>query len=306
MHIMNAIFVENIDECEKLWEEFSPHLSIFDGWDFRVSFWEFYKYNPYFVLLVEDNQNVGLIPLWYISDKNKYFWFGDIGDDFDWQEENSFWVKDEKYLKSLIDVCPKSTVLNNLKESACAFLAGDKRLAKTLPKQTLMMDGIYSVDDFFMTLPKKLRENLRRDKKRIESLNPEIVFDNIDDFSKLVKFNIDKFDDSPLKDERFVKTFNRIIEKGQNGEIYRSRMISVKVDGEVVGVDLNFIFKDIYLTLLCGNDTKKCPGIGHYLTMLDMQDALSLGSKLMDFSQSGEGSYKEKLFKTISQFIFIN
>jgi len=35
---MNVKFVEERGECKKLWEEFSPHLSIFDEWDFRFSF----------------------------------------------------------------------------------------------------------------------------------------------------------------------------------------------------------------------------------------------------------------------------
>ncbi|MDP2643293.1 MAG: GNAT family N-acetyltransferase [Candidatus Peregrinibacteria bacterium] len=299
---MNVRFVEEIGECEKLWEEFSPHLSIFDEWDFRFSFLEFYKYNIYFVLLEEENQNVGLLPLWYIPEKNKYFWMGDIGDGFDWQEENSFWVKDEKYLKTLIDSCPKSTVLTSLKESVCGFLGEDGRLSKANPKQILSLDGISSVEDFLMTVNKKLRQNLRRDKKRVDEVNPEIVFDHFEDFGALVKFNSDKFLDSPFKDERMVKTFNLIIENGKNGVKYKSRMISVKVDGEIVGVDLNFICGDVYYTMLCGNDTEKCPGIGHYLTMLDIEDALSLGVKLIDFAESDEGSYKEKLFKTISQF----
>ncbi len=300
---MNAIFVENRDECKKLWEEFSPHLSIFDEWDFRFSFFEFFKYDFHFVLLQDENRNVGLLPLWYISDKNKYFWFGDIGDGFNWQEENSFWIKDKKYLKSLIDACPKSTVLNSLKESACDFLVGDDRLLKSDPKQVLNLDGINSVDDFFMTINTKLRQNLRRDKKRVDELNPEILFDHFEDLNALMRFNSDKFSDSPFKDERIIKTFNRIIENGKNGGKYKSRMISVKVNGEIVGVDLNFICGDVYYTMLCGNDTIKCPGIGHYLTLLDMQDALSLGLKLIDFAESEEGSYKEKLFKTIPQFV---
>jgi len=300
---MNVKFVEERGECKKLWEEFSPHLSIFDEWDFRFSFLNFFEYKLHFVLLEDDNQNVGLLPLWYISEQNKYFWFGDIGDGFNWQEENSFWVKDKKYLKFLMESCPKSTVLNSLKENACDFLIGDERLSRSNPKQLLIMDEIHSVDDFLMTVDKKLRQNLRRDKKRVEDLNPEIVFDHFEDFEALMKFNSDKFLDSPFKDNRMVKTFNHVIENGKSGAKYKSRMISVKVNGEIVGVDLNFICGDIYYTMLCGNDTEKCPGIGHFLTMLDMQDALSMGVKLIDFAESDEGSYKEKLFKTLPQFV---
>ncbi|MCK9186402.1 GNAT family N-acetyltransferase [Candidatus Gracilibacteria bacterium] len=305
--MMNAIFVENIEECKKLWEEFSPHLSIFDEWSFRFAFFKFYKYKPHFVLLHDEKQNVGLLPLWFVPEKNKYFWFSDIGDGFNWAEENSFWVKDKKYVKDLIDSCPKSTILNSLKADVVnEFLAQDPRISKSNPKQILKMEGINSLEDYFMSVDKKLRSNLRRDKKRVEALGPEIVFDNFDDFNKLVEFNSERFEDSPFRDERMVKIFLEIIEKGKSGGIYKARMISVKVNGEIVGVDLNFIYKDVYDTLLCGNDTEKCPGIGHFLTMLDMQDAISYGIKKIDFSESDEGSYKEKLFTTIPQFTFSN
>ena len=133
-------------------------------------------------------------------------------------------------------------------------------------------------------------------------MEPEVLVNRFSDFKTLINYNVDRISDSYFNDKRLLKALNEIVTNGEKGKGYKSRMLSVKINGFIAGVDLIFIFKGIYCPMLCGNRLRDFPGIGNYLTLLDIDDAIDLKMKLIDFSESDEGCYKDKLFTKVEQY----
>ena len=294
--------VSDIDLCKELWAKFSPEKSIYDLWDFRFEFWKVFRYEPYFVVLSDAGEDVGLLPLWYVSDKESYFWFGDVGDNNDWQEDNDLWVKNSGYLKPLIDNCPTPVKLFNL-TADCFKRAGDSvQFQKHDPKNVLPIDTFGSVEDYLMTLKGKLRGNLTKDRRTIEAQDPVITIDHFQDFDELIRLNILRLEESYFKDPRIGRTFHGIINKGLEKESFQVRMLSAHIDGKPAGFDFILIYDDVYYPLLAAYDIAGFPGIGNYMTLYDIKDAISLGMRMMDFAEGAEDYYKNKLFPMIAQY----
>ena len=121
--------VSDIEECKKLWLEFSPMKNLFDTWEFRYAFYLAYKYKPYFLVLRKNGENLACLPLWYednnFYDKNlkRFTWFGS-----DWQEENKFFAKSIDYVPILLSLAPTPLYLNAISKDMFEQLKGKVNL----------------------------------------------------------------------------------------------------------------------------------------------------------------------------------
>ncbi len=300
--------VTTISQCRRLWREFTPGKSFSDLWEYRFAFYKAYRFPLHFVLLKSQGRNVGLLPLWMHPKKKKYFWLGDVADDEDnrWPEDVDLWVKDKRYLPALLQACPRPAQLCNLKVTWRNHLKGIAVLKKASPKNILSLRSLRTVEDYLAIQSRKLRSNLRRIKRSIDLRHPQIIFNRFKDFNRLTYLNRKRFKDSCFHDTRVLHAFRALIRPGKRRKLYEVRTISVQIKGKVVGVDLIFIFKNTYYPLFCGNDLHHCSGIGMYMNLLDIQDALALGMKKMDYGESDPNAsyyhYKHRLFSEISQY----
>jgi hypothetical protein len=292
--------VSELDDCRDLWEEFSPKKTVFDTWDFRLAFWQGYRDQPYFLLLKNQTENLALLPLWYEREKRSYFWFGSW-----WQEENSFWVKNPILVPLLLAASPKPVHLNAISLETVLWTREFVEFAADDPKYILDLTRLNSADDFLATLKKKKRYNLKRDRRLIEAQRPQIIIDNFSHFNALVALSLKRFhekgEDADWEDPCRVETFRQVIKLGQIGDDYRVRMISIKIGGRIAGVDLIALFKGCYSPLKCGYDIENFPGIGNFVNLLEIDDAVGLGMKKIDFLEIGYG-WKERWFEEIPLF----
>lgn len=286
-----------INDCQRLWREFSPNTTLFDTWNFRLAFWKGYHHTPYFLVLKSGSDNLALLPLWYEADKRKYAWFGSA-----WQEENKFFVKDPSFIPLLLAVSPFPINLNAISTKLPLWITKMIKLKPDDPKYILKLNTINSADDYLATLKKKKRYNFKRDRRIIKTQNPKIILNNFSNFDILVNLSIKRFEgkgeDADWKDQRRVETFRQVIKSGQGNNDYKIRMITVIIGNKVAAVDLIVLFNDCYYPLKCGYDIKNFPGIGNFVNLLEIDDAVSLGMKKMDFLEISYG-WKEKWFETV-------
>lgn len=292
--------VSQIDSAYQLWQEFSPNQTLFDTWEFRLAFWKGYQYRPYFLLLKNESENFGLLPLWYEEEKKEYFWFGSW-----WQEENSFFVKDPVFIPPLLAVSPTPTLLNAIRVNAVRWAKEFIEFKPDEPKYILDLRKIHSVEDFLARFKKKKRYNLRRDKRLIETQKPQIIFDHFADFDHLVALSKkrlhEKGREADWHDPRRVETFRQVIRLGQSKNSFKVRMITVRIGEKIAGVDLIALFGQDYYSLKCGYDVQNFPGIGNFVNLVEIEDALGLGMKKIDFLEIGYG-WKQRWFEEISLF----
>jgi len=168
------------------------------------------------------------------------------------------------------------------------------------------LEGFKNHEDYLTRgLKKNRRRNLRKDRNRILKQKPEIIINNFADFDYLVKISKKRFEERGMKtdweDPRRIKTFEEVIKLG--GKSYQTRMITVKINEEIAGVDLICLHKKTYFTLKCGYNVKKFHGIGNFINLLEIDDAIKLGMKKIDFLQNNYG-WKNQYFQSQPLFKF--
>lgn len=291
-----------IDVCQDLWKEFAPCDSVFNTWDFRYAFWYAYQYELYFIVLKNESENLAVLPLCFDKDEKKYFWFGGL-----WPEDNTFFVKKTELVPLLFSVCPSPALLNTISLATFNKFRNFVHLEPDDPKYILDLQNLNNSDDFLAKLKKKRRYNLRRDKKIIEKLEPKIVYDNYADFKHLVGLSKNRFrlkgEHCDWEDPRRIETFKKIIDLGVKNNNYKVRIITVIIGNKIASVDLILIFNNCYAPIKCGYNVKDFPGIGNFVNLLEIDDAISLEMKTMDFLEVNYG-WKDKWFRSVPLFKF--
>lgn len=292
----------NIKRCEELWKEFSPMQSLFDTWNFRYSFYQGYKFPLYFLTVKKKNEPLALLPLCYNESKKVYQWFGT-----DWQEDNGFFAKNYFYMPILLFLAPRPISLNAITEKAVKKMPSIIKLEKDDPKFILDVKNLKSVEDYLSSLKKKKRYNLKRDRKHIMAHNPKIVINEFSDYDEMIeickkrfvqKGQIADFQEDPAT----VSIFKNIIANGSG--VYEPKMVSVFMHGELAGADLITIYKDSYYPLHGGGyDTERYSGIGNFMNLIEIQDAISMGMEKVDMLQYDYG-WKHSWFPETPLFIY--
>lgn len=294
--------VSDVEKCQTLWQEFSPQKNLFDAWEFRYAFYQGYRFSPYFILLKKEDKNLALLPLWFDSDRKTYTWFGS-----DWQEEVSFFTKDWNLIPFLLSIAPSPLFLNAISKASVEPLGGKIEFENDDQKYVLNLGNFKNHEDFLMTLKKNKRRDLRKDRNRILRQNPEITINHFADFEELISLSKKRFEEKNEKtdweDPRRIETFREVIKLGLEGNSYRARMITIKINGKTAGVDLVCLYNNAYFTVKCGYDVKNFSGIGNFMNLFEIDDAISLGMKKIDFLQNNY-EWKDRWFESVPLFKF--
>ncbi len=287
----------DIEKCKELWKELAQPKTLFDTWEFRYAFYLAYRFVPYFLVLKSATEKLALLPLWYDSEKKQYVWFGSS-----WQEEVRFFSKDPKLIPLLLSNAPSPLFLNAISSESATLGGGLVKFENDESKYILNISCFSNHEDYLMTLKKSDRHSLRKDRRRIESQGSRIVIDDFKDFNQLVALAKKRFagrGGADWEDPRRVDVFNQVM--SLSGVSYKARMISIKIGEKIAGVDLICLFNDTYFTVKCGYDVAGFPGIGNYMNLVEIDDALKLGMKKIDFLQNNY-TWKSRWFESIPLF----
>ncbi|PJC76310.1 hypothetical protein CO010_02905 [Candidatus Shapirobacteria bacterium CG_4_8_14_3_um_filter_39_11] len=287
-----------METCRQLFEQFSPKKTLFEIWGFRYAFYLGYHCQPVFLIFERGDQPLGLLPLWYESDKDELRWFGSW-----WQEGNTFWFNDKSLIPLVFSLFRQKILLNALHLSQslarkCQLMADD-------PKYLLSLEEYPTMESFMQKFNGKKRYNLRRDQRIILSHNPQTVINRYKDLEALFKLSIKRFakideDGSAFLVRERKETFRQIVKQANEYEI---RTVTTEINGKTVGVDLVALYKGVYYALNGAYDIKHYPGLGNYTNFVLIQDAIDLGMKAVDFLEVSYG-WKEDWFKPIPLFQF--
>ncbi|MBN1331331.1 GNAT family N-acetyltransferase [Candidatus Dojkabacteria bacterium] len=294
--------VSDIDSCKVLWKEFSSFKTIFDTWEFRYAFWKGFGRVPYFVAISKQDANVGLFPLWFEADNNRFIWFGSW-----WQEETKILVKDDTLVDLLLDLAPAPLHLGSISSETVKKSANPERFKKDDSKYILDLKKYNTLDSVLNNLKKKRRYNMKRDRRVIESRNPVVVRDRFEDLDHLIRLSKARLKEkgqlADWEDPRQIEAFRNVVELGKIHDSYDIRMLSVEIDGEIMGVDLILLYNKIYAPIKCGYDVDNCPGIGNFLNLYEIEDALAGGFEKMDFLAVNNG-WKDKWLEEVPLYVF--
>lgn len=285
-----------IEDCQILWNKFSPNKSIFQLWDFRYAWHQGYRRKPLFFTLYERKKVLGTLPLWFNEDDKKYEWFGGY-----WPEDNIFFVEDQNYIPLLLKISPRPiSLLAILPES----LDGTQQVVELTDdevKYTLDTSSCSSINQVLAKLSKKHRQNLRREFNKFNSYPLKIEWNDaynkelLDDLVALSeeRFGVKGKNASTFVDIRRVATFEHLF---KNKGLYKLYFLLVKIQNRLALIDIVGIYKKTYHLLIGGaNDTCRFPGIGVFITYFEFEDAIRRGMQTIDVLQF-DNNWKHKYF----------
>lgn len=82
---MKCDVVTDLATCKDLWQRFAPKNKIWDEWDVAVSFYTPAQYELHFLKFSQNDEVVGIVPLYRYRNKTYYF----FGEGF--PEQRRFW-----------------------------------------------------------------------------------------------------------------------------------------------------------------------------------------------------------------------
>lgn len=311
---------QDINTCQDLWQQFSPDVSVFDLWEVRHAFFAGYQFEPYFLTIIKEsakNQKIlGVLPLWFntnptfgkgATDYQKYVWFGS-----NWPEDNVFFVENPEIIPLLLAAAPTPL------ELACIKPQLEYDLLQNFPgftreedkKYFLDLTRIATLDDFLARLKKKKRYNLRRDRRRINVLNPKAIINNMSHLEKMFYLSIKRFREkypndpneySAFEDERRKNVFRSLMNKAGK---YQVRLISTLINGQIEAVEFGLVYGKTYYAFNAGTHISRYSGLGVYSNLLVIEDALKLGCQKIDFLESDNNWKESWQFDSLYQYQF--
>lgn len=292
----------DLEQCQMLWDVFSPKKSLFDDWNFRLAWHTAYASVPYFYTLYEGKTPIALLPIAYDIIKKRYEWFGTY-----WMEDNTFFVKEEHYTDLLYAVTPVPIHLNAIEKTANQTLF-DKDITLEDPKNIKDISTFRTMDDLLLTYKKKYRHHLKADYLYVQSLNPRTVITDKPDeklMDKMIAMNIAQFSDRPDDESDLVVPQRVAAYKNMllNSKKYTVKFIEIYIQDRLAGIDFILCYKDRYYTMKGGIDVNRFKGISNYMVYYEFEDAIKSNYNLVDCLQVDYG-WKHHFFDQTPTYLF--
>ncbi|MGE0793620.1 MAG: GNAT family N-acetyltransferase [Candidatus Woesearchaeota archaeon] len=302
---MNFEIIEDIDRCKSLWDKYSPKQNLWDEWDIAHAFYEKGTYQLHFILLKDENNNeVGLLPLYKYKDK--YYFFGE-----GYAEMRKFWF-DINILPEVIEFMPIPTFLFDMKgeyieEIITKFPDLEKYFSDKDYRYYLDLRKInHNIENYLLTFNKKHKKNLLYDLKNLKELNYELEWENLEHFDTFIKFNQERFprdseQESDYHDEFFSKEVKKFLNVlSDKGTIYS---LIVKINGEIQGIEIATFYKNNYY-VLNGGYNRNIKNLGKLLIFEHLKKSISLKANEFDLLVGDTGWKKLWNFETDSCYTF--
>lgn len=269
--------VKEKNKCKKLWDKFSPKKVLWDLWEFRYCFHEGFDFH--FIAGSEKEKEIGFIPLVFDKKDEVYTYFGDT-----FPEQNKFFLKDKDKISLFLKQCPEDTqvyYIDKFEKEFYDFDTGEKRYFLNF----LKFDK--DVNNYLKTFTKKHRKNLRYDLKKLKGKNYKIKINEIKDFRKLIKFNLQKFGkESDYSDKNFISGMEKLIETAQKMQILH--MISIQFNKKTEAVGLGIIYNKVYYVVGSGRNVE-IKNLGKLLIFEQIKSTLEHSCNETDFLSTEAG-----------------
>jgi len=266
----------NQEICQKLWEKFSPHVYLYDEWEYRYCFHKYTNYPFNFIVGLVEGQEIGILPLVYDSDEGYLDFFGGFAMEYNkvfiikgFEQYTNFFYSNIKDSVFLSEIDPVDQVINGFESDLDTYY--------------LDVSGFLVFDDFLNNnFAAVYRKSLNRAIRKVESLGVKIVFNQVLDLEVLFSLNKKRFSTDEDKSSFFnaheEQIFRDLVKIGIPWEI-----MSIIIDDKIVAVSLSMFFNKRYYYLMNGADVVGYPNLGTYLNLMNIKRAIERKDKVIDF-----------------------
>jgi len=247
---------------------------------------------------------LAVLPLWFNQKEKNYQWFGGT-----WPEDNYFFVEDEKFILPFFKISPRPINLNAIVPQSGLLKWTGNYLQNDSPKYVIFSSNYKKIDDFLMSLKKKSRHHLRYYYKRFSQVITKIEFvegDQSQNLPLLLKLSILDYerkaedDFSEYRKKERLKTFEMIY---KNQGVYQIFSLYLWAGDYLAAYDIIGLYKNKLYLLTGASDIQRFPGLGVFITYLELKKAWEMGVELIDCMQE-DYDWKHKYFTPQSMLKF--
>ncbi len=296
--------VNELVEAEKIWRALCPQETIFDSWDYRMSFNTYQKNPIHFIVGENSGKIIGAWPLQLSKDGKALEFFGG-----DYMEDNRLLLSPETqtgvteefyaYLKTL-DQPVYLQYIKNTDPVSSALPLKDY-------KYTLPLTGYKTYEDYFADKYADHGETRRTLGKKIRRFEQEplsIVKNNLADLELLFEFTNKMFGDN----SSFIcRPFHKEIYRSHvNLPNFQTELLTFYHGDKVIAVSLAFLYQGSYAYINTGIDPdSELKGFSTYANIKNIQNAIDCGATTLDCFTGAYG-WKDKWYFTASpQNVFV-
>jgi len=286
---------KSLEKCYRLWEKFSPKNSLFNLWDFRYSWYQGWQYQPLFYTIYLGKKPLATLPLWFNKKEKIYQWFGGT-----WPEDNYFFVDDEDFILPLLKIAPKPINLNAIFPQGTLAKWKEIYFVDDSPKYVIFPKKYHQLEDFLMSLKKKHRHHLRYYFKKYADAINKIEFlegNQSQNINRLYNLSLLDFerrvgDESEYRKKERIKTFEMIY---KNQGVYKIFSLYLWAGDYLAAYDIIGRYKNNLYILTGASDIQRFPGLGVFITYVELKKAWEMGVELIDCMQE-DYNWKHKYF----------
>lgn len=295
--------VEELEECSRVWKKVWPQKCFFDLWHVRACFASSYKRRPYFVVVEQDRNIVGLLALSWVEGSQYFGHFpGETYQSKTWLEQNRIPAQSPEILSVLLDNVPGPYHLR--------YLAGNTLLKDLSPLAVdevgyLFFPGNYdfSFQTYMQSFSGKSRKKLGRELAGLEELGVSYRFNHVADIQQLYQMNLDSFGLwSYFADPRFLASFEKMIQWLSQHNMLR--ITTLMLGGTVAAIDIGAVWENTY-TVVAGATDPEFPGVAKMINFHHLQWSCKQRFKNVDFL-CGDFGWKKRFHLTSRPLYEIN
>jgi hypothetical protein len=244
----------SLQECRKLWDQFSPGKDAWDDWDLMYAFHDQDKHRFNFLVHEDDNgEPDGMVPLVHDTQKNRYMQMAGS-----YPDGRFLWIHMEDF-PEFFEAFPERTVLFDLRESwvnellerfpqyATNFGEQDQRYH--LVPAEFGYDFMNHIDSWSTEKRQKFHYDLRKAKK----YEPVLRWSNDNEADRFIELVNDNFGaESDYSNEDDAKELRRVID-----ELHRSgrlKTLTIEVDGVKQAVAMSLLHNNKMVALYASSN----------------------------------------------------
>ena len=282
--------VEDIEECACIWKKYIDQSSIFDLWEVRKCFADSFQRNNNFLVLENDGEIQGILPLSWIEESGFYSFFpGESWHGKTWLEQNKVYATDNNTFQILLDNAPGPLHIRYM----CANILYFNESLRLDETNYHLYPGEfnYSFDQYMQKFSGKSRKNLAKELARFHEQGVDIRYNDLKDIDTLFDMNIAAYGDhSYFNDKRFFSSFESLIKYLKDNNMLR--ITTVSVGNKVAAVDIGTVLNKEYV-VLAGGTNPEFTGIAKLINFHHIEWASKNQFDKIDFL-CGDFGWKER------------
>lgn len=272
----NVKVVSDLNTCKELWEKYTSQKNLWEDSEVIFNLFDKELYEPLFLVF-----EFGILPLWFDKEYATHYFFGG-----NFPERRELWL-DQKKFEEVYNALPKKTKLFDINAENITFDYTKYDFEEDY-RYFLDSSNFKSIEDFYATLGKKQRHNLKYDFKKLDSFNLKTEWSKTPNFEFFAKLNVERFkEESDVYTKKDQEDYLRFLDAIKKYLL----VLEVYDDEKLVGTEFCAFYNNV-LYVLNGAYLNNYSNLGKGLIIKCIEKGIDLNAKEIDFLV-GDTGWKE-------------